>query len=198
VLPGASGGEPAPRLADLAPIIEPMRKHLVALGVAATILDGCSAPSIQPAATTAAPAAPEASATPTPTPTPTPAHTADATAVAMELKAKVSSITGITTVTEELDSNKLLGRPNQYTSAAWIADAGATPGETGIDSGAVVEVFANEADAAARSEYIQGILQKAGPAFGTEWHHQKGKVLLRVSGVLSPSVNDQYKAALGS
>lgn len=76
--------------------------------------------------------------------------------------------------------------------------APATPGETGIDSGAVVEVFANEADATARSEYIQGILQKAGPAFGTEWHHQKGNVLLRVSGVLSPSVNDQYKAAAGS
>lgn len=173
-----------------------MRKHLVALGVAATILVGCSAPSTQPAASTAAPETTAASATPTPTPAP--AQATDATAVATELKAKISSITGITTVTEELDSNKLLGRPNQYTSAAWIADAGATPGETGIDSGAVVEMFTNEADATARSEYIQGILQKAGPAFGTEWHHQKGKVLLRVSGVLSPSVNDLYKAAFGS
>ena len=56
----------------------------------------------------------------------------------------------------------------------------------------------SEADATARSEYILGILMNAGSAFGTEWHHQKGKVLLRVSGVLSPSVNDQYKAAFGS
>ncbi|MGM9472442.1 hypothetical protein ACS5PJ_10595 [Pseudarthrobacter sp. YS3] len=175
-----------------------MHRHLVALGVAAVILAGCSAPSTQPAVTTAAPAATSSSAIPTPTPTLTPTKAADATAVATELKAKVPSITGITTVTEELDSNKLLGRPNQYTSAAWIADAGATPGETGIDSGAVVEVFANEADATARSEYILRILKKAGPAFGTEWHHQKGNVLLRVSGVLSPSVNDQYKAAVGS
>jgi hypothetical protein len=116
----------------------------------------------------------------------------------MELKAKAPSITGITTVTEELDSNKLLGRPNQYTSAAWIADSGATPGGTGIDSGAVVEVFANEADATARSEYILAILKKAGSAFGTEWHHQKGNVLLRVSGVLSPASTTKYKAAFGS
>ncbi|MEN8584695.1 hypothetical protein ABFP37_18530 [Burkholderia sp. RS01] len=173
-----------------------MRKHLVALGVAAIFLASCSAPSTQPAATTAAPAATSASASPTPTPTPTQA--ADATAVATELRAKVTSITGVTTVTEALDSNKLLGRPNQYTSLAWITDAGGKPGETGTDGGAVVEVFANEADATARSEYILGILKKAGPAFGTEWHHQKGNVLLRVNGVLSPSVNDQYKAAFGS
>ncbi|MCO4238697.1 family 16 glycosylhydrolase [Pseudarthrobacter raffinosi] len=47
-----------------------MGKHLVALGVAAIFLAGCSAPSAQPAVTTAAPAATSASATPTPT-TPT-------------------------------------------------------------------------------------------------------------------------------
>ncbi|MCO4251805.1 family 16 glycosylhydrolase [Pseudarthrobacter raffinosi] len=47
-----------------------MRKHLVALGVVAILLAGCSAPSTDPAVTTAAPAATSASATPTPT-TPT-------------------------------------------------------------------------------------------------------------------------------
>jgi hypothetical protein len=36
-----------------------------------------------------------------------------------------------------------------------------------------------------------------GPAFGTEWHHLDGATLLRVSGQLSPSVNDQYTAAFG-
>lgn len=171
-----------------------MRKQMIALGVAAIFLAGCSAPSTESAVATKAPE--ETSASPTATPTPTQA--ADATAVATELKSKVPSITGITTVTEDLDSNNLLGRPNQYISAAWIADAGATPGGTGIDSGAVVEVFANEEDATARSEYILGILKSSGPMFGTEWHHQKGNVLLRVSGVLSPSVNDEYMAAFGS
>lgn len=173
-----------------------MRKQMIALGVAAILLAGCSAPSNESPAT--APAPETTSASPTATPTPTPTQAADATAVATELQAQVPSITGITTVTEELDSNNLLGRPNQYVSAAWIADSGATPGETGIDSGAVVEVFANEEDATARSEYILEILKSGGPMFGTEWHHQKGNVLLRVSGVLSPSVNEQYKVAFGS
>lgn len=118
--------------------------------------------------------------------------------MATELKAKVPSITAITTVTEELDSNKLLGRPNQYTSLAWITDAAGKPEQTGTDGGAVVEVFANEADATARSAYILGVLKSAGPVFGTEWHHQKGNVLLRVNGILSPSTNDLYKAAFGS
>ncbi|WP_307103290.1 hypothetical protein [Arthrobacter globiformis] len=97
-----------------------------------------------------------------------------------------------------MDSNKLLGRPGQYTSAAWIADSGATPGETGVDGGATVEVFETAADAKTRSEYILGVLKEMGPAFGTEWHHLKGTTLLRVSGKLSPSVNTQYKAAFGS
>ncbi|RAX44989.1 hypothetical protein DQ354_12870 [Arthrobacter sp. AQ5-06] len=123
---------------------------------------------------------------------------ADASSVGAALKAKVQSITAVTTVTEELDTNKLLGRPGQYTSAAWIADAGATPGATGIDGGAVVEVFATAADLQTRSEYIQGVLKKMGPAFGTEWHHVKGTTLLRISGKLNPSVNDQYGAAFGS
>ncbi|MBT8163190.1 MULTISPECIES: hypothetical protein [Arthrobacter] len=61
-----------------------------------------------------------------------------------------------------------------------------------------MEVFAHDADAQARSECIQGVLKKAGPAFGTEWHHLKGKILLRVSGKLNPSTNDEYTAAFGS
>jgi hypothetical protein len=66
-----------------------------------------------------------------------PTLAADATAVVTELKAKVPNITATITVTEELDSNMLLGRPNQYVSSAWIADSGGTPGETGSDNGAV-------------------------------------------------------------
>lgn len=187
------------------PIIRFMRKHLAALGVAAFLLIGCSAPSTQTTApaSNAATTPPAAAATatteaPTAIPTPTPAVAADATSVATALKRKVPSITKVTKVTEALDSNKLLGRPGQYTSAAWIADKGATPGETGVDGGATVEVFETAADAKTRSEYILGVLKEMGPAFGTEWHHVKGTALLRVSGKLSPSVNTQYKAAFGS
>ena len=172
-----------------------MRKHLAVLGVAAVLLTGCSAQATP--TTSSAPAAAATTAASTPTPTPTPTVAADATSVATALKAKVATITAVTTVTEVLDSNKLLGRPGQYASAAWISDSGATAGETGIDGGAVVEVFATPADASARSEYILGLLKKMGPAFGTEWHHLDGATLLRVSGKLTPTVNDQYTAAFG-
>lgn len=180
-----------------------MRKHLVVLGAMALLLAACSAPSTQ-ASDQATPAASSSAASAKPTPSatsiaaPTPTPVADATSIAASLKPKIASITKITTVTEALDSNKLLGRPNQYTSAAWITDTGATAGETGIDGGAVVEVFENEADAQARSTYILRVLKEAGPVLGTEWHHMKGTALLRISGQLSPSVNKQYKAAFGS
>lgn len=172
-----------------------MRKHFAALGVAAVLLTGCSAQ--------AAPTTPSASAASTattsamPSATPTPTTAADATSVATALQAKVPSITAVTTVTEDLDENKLLGRNGQYTSLAWITDSGATAGKTGTDGGAVVEVFANAEDAKTRSDYIQRVLKAMGPAAGTEWHHLDGATLLRVSGQLSPSVNDQYTATFG-
>jgi hypothetical protein len=171
-----------------------MRKHFAALAVAAVLLTGCSAQA-SPATSSAPAVASTASATPSATPTPTAA--ADATSVATALKAKVPSITAVTTVTEALDENKLLGRNGQYTSLAWITDSGATAGKTGTDGGAVVEVFANAEDAKTRSDYIQRVLKAMGPAAGTEWHHLDGATLLRVNGKLSPSVNDQYTAAFG-
>ncbi|MCC3279935.1 hypothetical protein LJ754_12320 [Arthrobacter sp. zg-Y40] len=101
----------------------------------------------------------------------------------------------VTEVTEANDSNGLIGRPGQYTSAAWIADTSADPAQTGVDGGAVVEVFATEADAQTRAAYIQDVLKSMGPAFGTEYHYLKGSVLLRVSGKLMPSQASLYEQA---
>jgi hypothetical protein len=178
-----------------------MRKYLAVLGVAAFLVTGCSVQKAsnqtgQLATNTAAAAS--ASIVPTVSPAPAPRPAPDAASVAELLKSKIASITAVTVVTEALDTNKLLGRPGQYTSAAWIADSGGTVGGTGIDGGAVVEVFATAADAQARSEYILATLKKLGVAYGTEWHHLQGTTLLRVSGQLSPSVNGEFTAAFGS
>ncbi|WP_139346715.1 PGRS-family protein [Sinomonas mesophila] len=179
-----------------------MKRSYMALGVAAVLLTGCApaspAPHSASPATTSETSTPSVTPTPSATPTPTKTSAADATAIAERIKTGVPSITGITTVTETNDSNQLIGRPGQYTSAAWVADSGAVVGATGADGGAVVEVFATEADAAARSIYIQETLTRLGPAFGTEWHHLSGATLLRVSGKLAPSVNEQYKLAFVS
>ena len=139
------------------------------------------------------------SATDTPTPTPTPTPTApvavvDAASLAEGLRAQIPEITAVTVYDETNDPNNLIGRTGQYTSAAALTDSRSGGGE-GIDQGAVVEVFANAADAQARSDYIQATLKSLGPAYGTEWHYVDGASLLRVSGTLPPSVNDQYAAA---
>ena len=125
--------------------------------------------------------------------TPEAADSETALEVAERLKAGVPTITAITEVTETNDSNGLIGRPGQYTSAAWIADTAADPSETGVDGGAVIEVFATPEDAQVRADYIQETLRSMGPAFGTEYHHLDGTVLLRVSGVLMPSQAAVYE-----
>lgn len=168
-------------------------KKILLLAVTAVLLAGCGSP-----APAAAPTATTTAQLPTQTPSMTPSPTqAPITAItlAQKVRAAVPTVTGITEITEANDVNKLIGRPGQYTSGAWLADSAATPGVTGVDGGAVVEVFATAADAAARSAYIQGALKKMGPVAGTEYHYLKDSALLRVSGKLPPSVAAQYQAA---
>ena len=115
--------------------------------------------------------------------------------VAERLQAAIPSVSSVTEVTENNDSNNLIGRPGQYVTAAWVSDVSSDPTQTGIDGGAVVEVFANAEDAQSRSTYIQDTLRSMGPAFGTEYHYFDGSVLLRVSGVIVPSQAALYEQA---
>lgn len=115
--------------------------------------------------------------------------------MALALKAKVPSVTAVTTVTETLDTNELLCGPGQYASAAWIADSGALPGRHALT--AAPSSKCSPPLLTPRRVHIQGVLKKIGPIAGTEWHHLQGSTLLRVNGKLSPSVNDQYTAAFG-
>lgn len=102
--------------------------------------------------------------------------------------------TKIVTITEDNDPNDLIGRPNGYVSAAILQDKGGECDELGADCGASIEVFATQAEAGARSEYILAILKEA-PMLGTEWHTLNGAALLRVTGHLKPSVAEGYAAA---
>ena len=109
---------------------------------------------------------------------------------------KASSTTKIVAITEDNDPNNLIGRPNGYVSAAVIYDSNATCTDIGVDCGATVEVWQDEASAKTRSEYIQSIL-KASPILGSEFHTLDGPVLLRVDGKqLKPSLAKKYAAAL--
>jgi hypothetical protein len=113
-------------------------------------------------------------------------HTAGDIATAM-------SMGKVTVWTAETDPNKLLGRPGGYTSAATIVDKALTCTEVATDCGATVEVYPTDAEAKARSEYIQSMLGNGG-VFGTEYHYFAGTALLRVTGQLTPDVAKQYAA----
>lgn len=180
-----------------------MRRALIA-AAALALLAGCaSADELTPESPAASEAPAPTAADPepareaeTPEPEPEPPVEADAATLAAALVEAVDSASGFTEYTEDSDPNDLIGRPGQYISAASISDDGAD-GDSGVDAGAVIEVFASEADAQARSEYILAIL-KDSPMLGVEWHHLDGVALLRVSGALKPSVNDVYAEAWAS
>lgn len=136
-----------------------------------------------------APATPP-SAMPSPAPEPV-----TALRVAEQLQAAVPSITLVTEVTEANDSTGSLGQPGKYISAAWITDAAATvPEEQSIVRGAVVEVFASEAEAQARLQTLAEDIA-LGPAFNAEYQYLQGTVLLRVSGKLGDAQAALYAEA---
>ncbi|UWX97769.1 hypothetical protein N2K95_03535 [Arthrobacter zhaoxinii] len=114
--------------------------------------------------------------------------------IAQQLQTAVPTITFVTEVTEANDSTGSIGQPGQYTSAAWIADTGAAAPEKSVVGGAVVEVFAVEADAQARLSLLQQHIGQ-GPAYNAEHHYLKGSVLLRVSGALGPEQAALYEQA---
>ena len=93
--------------------------------------------------------------------------------------------------TEDDDPNKLLGRPNGYTSKIAFADSRISKAdiegaeEDAIERGGSIEVFPDAELAKGRAEYIQGALKNSG--LGAEYDDVHGPVLVRVTGNLSPA-----------
>ena len=147
---------------------------------AATLLAGCSSSSSEPASAAAA--------------------AASADQVIGTLAKKIPTVSLVKTYTAEDDPNHLLGRPNGYTSKAAFADSRVpadqlegTPADD-TDRGGSVEVFADEAGAKGRADYIQAIA-KSLPA-AAEYDYVAGKVLVRVSHLLTPDQAKEYEAAV--
>lgn len=126
-----------------------------------------------------------------------PAPTADQ--VVSQLATKVPNARPGPVVTAANDSNRLLGRPGQYTSAAAFTDDRVpvdrrNPDPTSLDNGGKVEAFAAADDAQRRADYIQQ-LAKATP-LAVEYDYVVGTTLVRVSKALTPDQAAQYHAAL--
>lgn len=119
---------------------------------------------------------------------------AAAVSIAEDVESQVDSVTKIVEITEDNDPNNLIGRPNGYETAAVIYDSRVHCDDLGVECGAVVEQWPDDAAAEQRSAYIQGILEGT-PAFGTEYHYLDGAVLLRVWGDLNPTDAEEYEDA---
>lgn len=170
---------------------------LAVAALAILVLASCSSAGAQGTSPAQAPLEPSASLVAVATsPAPPPAaSSASAQDAALAIKAKVGSATKVVALTETTDGNHLLGRPNGYSAASVIYDSGARcQGGPGASCGAMVEQWPTQADAQARSDYIQSVLKSA-PVLGTEYDTVRGGLLLRVTGILPPSVAAGYKTA---
>jgi len=99
----------------------------------------------------------------------------------------------ITVFTAADDSNKLLGRPHQYTGkATWVDTSLPAPSDpTSIDAGGSVEVFSSVGDLQTRSQYVANIAKT--PLFAEyDYISPAGLVFLRLSGTLTPDQAQKY------
>jgi hypothetical protein len=125
-----------------------------------------------------------------------------ATAAMKLLAAKISTAKQTGVITEDNDSNKLIGRPHEYTSKVTFKDSRIPVGDTSsfkagdVELGGAVEVFATPADAAARAKYIQTATASL-PALA-EYDYVHGDVLVRVSHFIKPGLAKGYDQAVAS
>lgn len=122
--------------------------------------------------------------------------TMNAAQITEYLKAQGLPITNEIDYTEETDPNKLLGRPNQYTSKVNFADSRITE-QYDIENdpiGGTIEVFSNSGDAKKRKEYVEAIAQNV--SFATQYIYQFDNVLMRMAHELTPTQAAEYEAAL--
>jgi hypothetical protein len=101
------------------------------------------------------------------------------------------------------DPNELLGRPGQYTGKAFFHDARLPAEKNSLhpelidaDSGGSVEVFASEADAKKRADYVQAITESSG--LFAEYSYLRGAAFIRVTGKLTPDQVKIYERAAAS
>jgi len=124
--------------------------------------------------------------------------TAEEITTALAEKVTTAQLTKV--FTAEDDPNKQLGRPNSYTGKTAFTDTRIpVEGEVSFTKendtlrGGGVEVFADQAAADARKDYIQSF-GKTTPMLA-EYDYVVGGVLLRVSKILTPDQAAEYETA---
>ncbi len=120
---------------------------------------------------------------------------ATADGVVQALKAAGVPIASVTTFTATTDPNHELGRPGGYTAKINWLDTRITQETSGIQGGGSVEVFCDANGAKARVDYITKLVNGLGGVV-SEYDYQRGPIVLRVSGLLTPDQAKVYEQAL--
>lgn len=102
------------------------------------------------------------------------------------------SIYDVETYDEATDPNKLLGRPNQYTSKCNAFDKRIKKYSNKDAAHVIVEVFSNEKDCKDRYDYVNSL----SAALVGQYVYKIDNVLFRVSNDLLPSEAKQYEDAV--
>ena len=169
---------------------------LAGLALAALILGRNDiAPHRAPSAASPPPTTP--TATVSPTAAPASSSLAAAQSAAEAIRAAIPEVTSLIAITEDNDANNMIGRPNGYVAATVLVDSrteGCEIGKPGIECGARVEQWPDQAAAQRRADYIKA-MQSSMPILGREYQTVKGNLLLRVDGTIRPSAAQAYQAA---
>ncbi|MFE2094769.1 hypothetical protein [Streptomyces sp. NPDC059460] len=171
---------------------------VLAAGLAVTGCSSSDAGSDKPAVVGNAPSTPAAKAEER-----KPLTAAD---LAKALAENIPTVSTTVAYTETTDPNKRMGRPHQYLSKVQFRDsripeAGAAKDadgdKTDIAYGGTVEVFANDADAAAWAKSVDEMTQNLGGLLTPDYIYRSGRTVIRASSHLTPTQAKEYEAALG-
>ena len=114
------------------------------------------------------------------------------------IRAAIPEITELVPLTEQNDTNNLLGRANGYSAAVVLVDsrtsAACSTSRPGVDCGATIEQWPDAAAAQKRAEHVEK-MRGALPGLGPQYSTVKGGLLLQVAPTLEPSIADAYQAA---
>ena len=112
----------------------------------------------------------------------------DDQAVATAVRAASFGVTDVVIYTAETDTNKLLGRPGQYTAKVSWND----PRVSSKNRDSTIEIFPDKASLDARYAYIDGIIKSA-PALLQYMYRNDGRLaLLRLPKDLTPAQAQEY------
>jgi hypothetical protein len=95
--------------------------------------------------------------------------------------------------TEENDTNKLLGRPNQYTEKTSWADTRLEQASDNMEGG-TIEMFANQTDLQNRKTYVEAVTKSS--SMLVQYIYAYKNCLMRLSKNLTPKQAEEYKNIL--